>query len=155
MADNFLTCPMCGFEFDRDDTLCAHGCPLGPVCNLLRCPSCEYEFPETPRRVSWLAKLFGRREPAEGESRLPAEVRRVTELRRGEEAEVLCLGDTRSPRLGSLAAFGVVPGSRISLVQTRPSCVIRVGETETAIDREIGEEILVRPAETEPEAATV
>jgi DtxR family Mn-dependent transcriptional regulator len=91
----------------------------------------------------------------EGESRLPAEVRRVTELRHGQVAEVLCLGDTRSPRLGSLAAFGVVPGAEISLIQTRPSCVIRIGETEIAIDREIGEEILVRPREREPEAAAV
>ncbi len=144
----FLTCPLCGFEFDREDTLCAHGCPLGAVCNLLRCPSCEYEFPETPRSVSWLRKLLGRR--GETPSRLPADVRRATELPSGAHAEVLCLGDTRSPRQDRLAAFGVVPGAEITLVQRQPACVIRIGETELALDREIAEEILVREARGEP-----
>ena len=56
----YLTCPMCGFGFEKDDTLCAHGCPLGALCNLIRCPSCAYEFPQTPRAVSWLRRLFKR-----------------------------------------------------------------------------------------------
>ncbi len=146
----FLTCPLCGFEFDREDTLCSHGCPLGPVCNLLRCPSCEYEFPETPRRVSWLRKLLGRRD--EGPSRLPADVRRATELPSGARAEILCLGDTRSPRQDRLGAFGVVPGAEITLVQRQPACVIRIGETELALDREIADEILVREMERRPAA---
>jgi len=33
----------------------------------------------------------------------------------------------------------------VTLVQRRPSCVIRIGETELALDLEIAEEILVQP----------
>ena len=40
--------------------------------------------------------------------------------------------------------FGLVPETEITIVQLRPACVIRVGETELALDREIAEEILVR-----------
>ena len=52
MAERFLTCPLCGFEFAPADTLCQHGCPLRTACNLVRCPMCAYEFPETPHSVS-------------------------------------------------------------------------------------------------------
>ena len=142
MAD-LLTCPLCGFEFDKDDTVCGHGCPLGPVCNLLRCPSCEYEFPETPRRISRLGKLFGRK-PVRS-SRLPDDVLPVTQLPSGSRAEVLCLGDTKSPRQHRLAVFGVLPGAEVTLIQRQPSTVLRIGETELALDTEIADEILVRP----------
>jgi DtxR family Mn-dependent transcriptional regulator len=148
---NLLTCPMCGFEFDRDDTVCGHGCPLGPVCNLLRCPSCEYEFPETPARITRLGKLFGRK-PARS-PRLPEDVRPITQLRSGSTAEVLCLGDTKAPRQHRLAVFGVIPGAEVTLVQRQPSTVLRIGETELALDTEIADEILVRPIEGDAEAA--
>lgn len=136
---------MCGFEFDRDDTLCAHGCPLGPVCNLVRCPACEYEFPESPQRVSLFEKLFRRRKATP--SRLPEDVQPVTQLASGSRAKILCLGDTRSPRHDRLAAFGIVPGAEIILIQRQPSAVVRIGETELAIDREIADDILVQPVD--------
>ena len=143
VASRWRTCPMCGFEFDRDDTLCAHGCPLGALCNLLMCPNCEYEFPETPHAISWLRGLLGRKQSAA--SRLPAGVRPVTQLAAGEKGEVLCLGGRNGSRYSTLSAFGLVQGSEVTLVQRRPSCVIRIGETELALDLEIAEEILVQP----------
>jgi Fe2+ transport system protein FeoA len=42
-----------------------------------------------------------------------------------------------------------VPGAELRIVQQQPACVIRVGETELALDREIAREILVEPAEME------
>jgi Fe2+ transport system protein FeoA len=138
----FVACPMCGFDFDRDDTLCSHGCPLGPMCRLIRCPSCDYEFSEIPRRYSWIARLLGRK-PDEP-SRLPPDVRPVTTLEPGSRAEVLCIGGQQGPRPNALAVFGLVPETEITIVQLRPACVIRVGQTELALDREIAEEILVR-----------
>lgn len=139
---------MCGFAFDREEAPCAHGCPLGTLCNLLRCPNCEYEFPEMSTRISWCWMVLRRRRKVS--SRLPPDVYRATELPSGARAEILCLGDSRSSRPDRLAAFGVVPGARITLLQRRPTCVIRIGETELALDREIAEEILVRSAEAEP-----
>lgn len=60
MAEPFLTCPLCGFEFQKSDSLCYHGCPLGSMCNLVRCPACEHEFPEQLPGTSWLWRLFHR-----------------------------------------------------------------------------------------------
>ena len=146
MADEYLTCPFCGFEFSKQDTLCHHGCPLGATCRLNRCPNCQYEFAEQPKAVSWLSGVFRRRERRQD---LPEDVVTVRDLRAGERARVLCLGGGSSTRHNNLAVFGVVPGAEITLVQQRPAPVLRVGETELAVDPAIAREILVERLEPE------
>jgi Fe2+ transport system protein FeoA len=139
MADRYVICPLCGFEFERGDTLCVHGCPMRTHCSLIRCPSCDYEFPEKPRALTWFGRLFKREssglEECEG-------IRVVSDLAPGEISEVVSLGAEASRRK-TLSAFGLVPGSQITVIQQRPACVVRVGETELALDREIAREILV------------
>lgn len=139
---------MCGFEFDKTDTLCAHGCPLGPMCSMNRCPSCNYEFPKTPKSVSWLRRLLGRK--SERPSDLPEHVRSLRELKSGEPGRVLCMGPA-SERHNSLAVFGLVPGAEITLLQQQPACVIQIGETQLALDPEIAESILVDEGEGDME----
>jgi Fe2+ transport system protein FeoA len=138
---HWITCPMCGFEFDRTDTRCEHGCPLGAFCNLVSCPNCDYEFPDRPQRTSWLWRLLRRKDP---DPLFPEGVQSAASLAPGESAEVVCLGSSRSPRYSALAVYGLVAGAEITLIQRRPSCVIRIDETELALDPEIAEEILVR-----------
>jgi Fe2+ transport system protein FeoA len=145
MAVEYLTCPMCGFEFERTDTLCAHGCPLGALCHLVRCPACEYEFPETPPTVSFVKRLFRRKLPVT--SGLPPGVRPASQLEPGQRARVLCLGSTVTDRHNALTVYGIGPETEITLVQRQPACVIRVGETELALDLEIARDILVQPIE--------
>ena len=147
MAIDYLTCPMCGFEFERTDTLCAHGCPLGALCHLIRCPACEYEFPETPPAVSFVKRLFRRRLPTV--TGLPPGVRTAAELRPGQKANVLCLGSTVTDRHRTLTVYGLGPGAEITLVQQQPACVIQIGETELALDLDIARDILVQPLEVE------
>jgi Fe2+ transport system protein FeoA len=142
MADRYLTCPFCGLEFEPDDTLCRHGCPLDNVCTLVQCPGCEYEFPEKPRTFTWLQRVFRRR--SDGRPKLPEEVLTVRNLRSGERAEVLCLAGGSPSRHNTLAVFGLVPGTEITLVQRHPSYVIRIGETELALDSDIAQGIVVK-----------
>jgi Fe2+ transport system protein FeoA/rubredoxin len=151
MASELLTCPLCGFGFDRTDTLCAHGCPLGAMCNLVRCPSCNYEFAETYPRESWMRKLFSKKTVA-APSNLPTEVRPVSELGFGTRAEVLCVGGGES-REDRLAVFGLAPGAEVTVIQQKPSCVLKIDETELALDPEIAAQILVRVRVDEAEAA--
>jgi Fe2+ transport system protein FeoA len=68
------------------------------------------------------------------------------ELKPGQRAKVLCLGATATERHRTLTVFGMVPGAEITLVQRQPACVLRVGETELAVDPEIAREILVEPS---------
>lgn len=157
MAPDYLTCPLCGFEFEKTDTLCAHGCPLGSLCHLVRCPACEYEFPETPPAVSFVRRLLRRRLPTV--AGLPPGVRTAAELRPGQKATVLCLGSTVTDRHRTLTVYGLGPDAEITLVQHQPACVIRIGETELALDPDIARDILVQPLdasqEPDPESAPV
>jgi DtxR family Mn-dependent transcriptional regulator/ferrous iron transport protein A len=138
------TCPLCGLAFSRDDALCRHGCPLSEMCHLVRCPGCGYEFPLRPRggqggRFQRLFRL-GRRHAR----RLEPESPTVLDLERGARARVLHLHGERAR--DALAVFGLVPGADFELLQKSPAFVLRVGETELALDREVASRILVEPA---------
>lgn len=143
MADELITCPLCAFEFVRADTLCHHGCPLGATCRLLCCPACGYEFPQDPPRGSWLDRLLGR--AAVPQRCLPETVRPADELAPGERASVVCAGSASGSRERALTVFGLAPGAEIEVLQQRPACVLRIGETELALDPEIARQILVEP----------
>ena len=140
MAGRFVVCPFCGFEFEPEDSLCRHGCPMRTTCGLIRCPGCDYEFPERPAAVSWLRRLLLRvaSEPACGL------YRSLDEIEVGERVEVTSVPPQGSRR-NTLAVFGLVPETHVTLLQKRPACVIKVGETELALDPEIASEIIVRP----------
>lgn len=47
-------------------------------------------------------------------------------------------------RLEKLSSLGIVPGSRIRLLQRKPSFVLQIGETTIAVDRDITDEIFVK-----------
>ena len=145
MAENLLTCPLCGFEFQRADALCKHGCPLGTMCNLARCPACEYECPQKLPGGSWLRRLFQRRD--EGVPPMPETgLLTVKSLGAGEAAEVLCLAGDSPARRNHLAVFGLVPGSAVRLLQRYPSYVLEIGETVLALDAEVAADIVVKRA---------
>ncbi len=144
MAEHFLTCPLCGFEFQKADALCHHGCPLGAMCNLARCPQCEYEFPQQTPALSWLRRLFKKEEPVPP---MPAEgLLTVQDLAGGESVEVLCLGGESPSRRNHLAVFGLVPGAELRLLQRVPSFVIEIGETVLALDADVARDIVVKRA---------
>jgi len=137
---SYLHCPLCGFEFAKRNTLCAHGCPLGRFCKLACCPNCRYEFPEKPASIGWLQRLLHRpRPPVVRHDSIP-----LPELDEGEASEVVCLNCEHASRRSALAVYGLVPGSRVVLQQKRPTYVIRIGETDLALDIDIANTILVR-----------
>jgi len=124
------------------------------MCRLVQCPGCKYEFPETTPAVTWVQRLL-RKLPER--AKLPAGVVTAADLKPGEAATLVCLGDTTSKRHRTLTVFGLVPGARIRLIQRQPACVVRVGETELALDPEIARDVLVARDDLVPasEAATV
>ncbi|MBL8057532.1 MAG: ferrous iron transport protein A [Anaerolineales bacterium] len=64
----------------------------------------------------------------------PGQTGRVTELRSPDPV-----------RLDRLGAFGLSLGSAVTVQQTTPVLVFRIGETELAVDAEIAGEIWVQP----------
>jgi Fe2+ transport system protein FeoA len=138
---DYSHCPLCGFEFEKHDTPCARSCPLSKFCNLICCPNCHYEFPPETQPLGWLRALFHR----EKRATMQHEALGLDELEEGEESELVCLNCEHAHRRNALAVYGLVPGTRLLLQQKRPSFVVRVGETELALEAEIAREIFVKP----------
>ena len=72
----------------------------------------------------------------------------LTELKIGSEARIAYVVTKHHQRLDQLTAFGIVPGGTLHLHQTTPSYVVRVGETDIALDTDIVRAIYVRLKKT-------
>ena len=142
----YLQCSLCGLEFEKTDTVCAHGCPMGLSCNHVRCPNCNFEFPAPSQTSRWFGKMFGRRRHGRPERRHQnGETVTLDRLRSGERCTLQRLGCGSNGRKNTLTVFGMIPGSEMTLLQRHPSYVVRIGETELGLDEEIAREIYVKP----------
>lgn len=135
-----LQCPMCGGRFDRGNTPCHRGCPLGRWCELVCCPTCGHEFAPPPRWWQWWRHWHARRHHVHP----TGAVCPLTDLTEGETTELVCVNSPNEHRRRSLAVYGLVPGCELTLQQKRPAYVIRIGETELALERALAVELLVR-----------
>jgi DtxR family Mn-dependent transcriptional regulator len=74
-------------------------------------------------------------------------ITRLIDLPIGASGSVVFIAPKSVSRLNKLAAFGVVPGSQVRLVERKPSVVLACGQTSLAVEDEIGREIYVRPSQ--------
>lgn len=68
----------------------------------------------------------------------------LRELEPGEEGRITFIAPKEHARIDKLSSLGVVPGSTVKLHQKQPTFVLRIGETDLAIDEDIAKEIYVR-----------
>ena len=136
----YQRCALCGFEFDAAEASCHHACPLATSCNLTRCPSCGYEFPSHARSLDWFRRIFGKRKQAPAVGAMVP----LPDLAEGDTAELVCLSEASAKRRNALAVYGVIPGCHLVLERKRPAVVIRVGETELALEESIARQLQVR-----------
>ncbi len=95
--------------------VCPHGKPIPPG----RC--CQQEQTQAQRLVSPLSQLA-----------------------QGQKGKVAYIYAPESSKLQKLMAMGILPGVPISLIQSFPSYVFQVRQTQFAIDKEIADAIYVR-----------
>ncbi len=70
---------------------------------------------------------------------------RLADAEVGKVGTIVFIAPLSRQRLEKLLSLGIAPGCPVRLVQKRPAYVIAVGETMLAVDREIAEEIYIRP----------
>jgi len=68
----------------------------------------------------------------------------LSDLQIGEKAKIVFIASKYHARLDRLSSLGIIPGSVIHLHQRQPTYVIRIGETELAIDKDLAKEIFVK-----------
>lgn len=69
---------------------------------------------------------------------------KLTSLREGMSCTVSCLEGLSSTHAARLAAMGVLPGTRLRLLQRYPAFVFRIGYAEFAVDETLGSRIGVK-----------
>lgn len=132
-----IDCPMCGLAFEPGGAACqVSGCPMAlGGCHTHHCPRCGHSMPDEDWSVlaRWVRRFFGRKPKPET----------LAELEPGDEATVDRL-EGEGSLLAGLTAQGLVPGTRLTLVQRQPAFVIELGETTLALERSVAEAIRVR-----------
>jgi len=71
-------------------------------------------------------------------------ITRLVDIPIGSSGNVVFIAPKSVQRLNRLAAFGVVPGSQLRLIEKKPSVVFACGQTSIAVEEESGREIYVR-----------
>lgn len=132
-GDRFMDEKACKFEhlLDRglDENICSllgHPkiCPHGKLIPPGRC--CQEEQGKAQKVVASLSQLV-----------------------QGQKGRVAYIYAPKSSQLQKLMAMGILPGAPINLIQSFPSYVFQVGQTQFAVDREIADAIYVRLVEEE------
>lgn len=77
-------------------------------------------------------------------SKLESVVVPLASLLAGSRAKIVYITSTHYPRLDKLASLGIIPGSAVTMHQTMPSCIIQIGHTQVALDKQILKDIYVR-----------
>jgi DtxR family transcriptional regulator, Mn-dependent transcriptional regulator len=104
------------------------------VCTMLNHPTtCPHGKPIPPGECCRQAR-------AEGDLGIVA----LTELKSGQGGEIAYIQTDDNKKMQKLMAMGVLPGNKITLVQSFPSYIFRVGYSEFAIDTNLAREIFVR-----------
>lgn len=68
----------------------------------------------------------------------------VSELDKGFKGEVAHIKTKDRKKLQKIMSMGLLPGSSIEIIQTFPSFVFQVGQSQLAVDKEIADEIFVK-----------
>lgn len=68
----------------------------------------------------------------------------LAELAAGEIASVEVMGSSGASRLARLSAYGMVPGSELKVIQTRPAILVEVEGTRLALEGDVAAGIQVR-----------
>jgi len=79
---------------------------------------------------------------------VPSLVNTLAEMSVGQKARVLYLAGLQHSDIHKLLSLGIIPGQEIVLHQNSPAFIVKAGETNIALDKEIASKIYVRPADT-------
>lgn len=136
--DRSYECPLCSTDFIG--AVCRSSCPMSHGCAMVRCPHCAYEFVESGKFTDMLLRWIRRGPPpvAPKGSLIP-----ITALPLGSSAAIAYITPTSAARLNRLASYGIIPGSEVRLLATRPSVVLSCGSSSLAMEEDVGREIFV------------
>jgi len=119
--------------------------------------ACGFEHNLTPGIVDSICTLLGHPHQCphghpipegpccrETRAMLGSVVANLPALRVGEKGTVAYLNTSKFDRIKKLYAFGIVPGVPVELIQRSPAFVLRVEESQIALEQAVAEDIFIR-----------
>lgn len=147
-----VICPMCRSALDpqTQHQACVH-CPLhrlteGCSIQMVRCPCCGYHSLASEVEIVPDLRVDGAIHAASARqtpTSAAATGRRLNQLHDADDAVVIGFNGLSERATRRLMAYGLVPGARFKLLQRRPAYILRVGQTELALESEIAESVYV------------
>lgn len=145
-------CSFCGLEYAPEDAKTAcNNCPLGSICTHQCCPHCGYLEAQAP---TWLVRLKNwlKWKPSSSgiETSINAskEIRSLNEAKAGQDMQITHLASDDDATLNRLLSLGLLPGTRVTVVQSFPSFLLQLGYIQIAIDEQLARSIQVQAVET-------
>lgn len=147
MSDPVTTCALCGYKYRPESHNGCISCPLQSECNIICCPECGYTDvdPTKSKVVNWISSnILNSRgdEPAHMDLENPPSIS-VADLPPGTEAIVFSLGGINETRREQLMAYGLAPGRCVQVLQHNPATILKVDQTELAIEDDVARRIIV------------
>ncbi len=149
-----MHCPMCHLPlYAEAQAQACRSCPLyrwtrGCHLRLIRCPRCGYHsLPEEPTeratasQASQVAKPLPRQDSDCGAA-CP-----LSELAVGAWARLVSFNGLKERDLQRLVAYGLVPGVRLKMLQRVPTYILKIHETELALEEALAAAIYVTSEE--------
>lgn len=138
---------MCGYEYDASMLTCHAACPLGAHCMVVCCPRCGYSTVDPARSnfTQRVIEIFKRRATSSGAAVINEEIggaKRLLDLKPGQGGHVADVAGDEDMLL-QLSQYGLLPGTPISLARKYPVPIVRVGQTDLALDRSVASQIYV------------
>lgn len=72
----------------------------------------------------------------------------VTQLKKGDRAKIIAIHEQNATTIRKLIVFGLLPGKEIEIMQTFPAYVIKIDNTQLALDYEAALGIIVNRCQT-------
>lgn len=139
-----MHCPMCHGLLDATaQAQACQSCPLyhltsGCCLQLIRCPTCGYH--SLPGEETPPPRVLPRVEPLHAEN---GAARPLNELAVGAHACLVGFDSLGERDLQRLVAYGLVPGSRLKVLQRVPAYILKIHETELALEHSLVKAIYV------------
>lgn len=170
MPATALQCPMCHTSLDAGSVAAAcAACPLyhvtsGCRVDLVACPQCGYhslpgehvaphteagsplsDAPHADAVRALPGAAAPERAPEVPPAALCAGAQRLHEVRSGTRARLLGFEGIDDGHLGRLAAYGLLPGVSIEVLQRFPAVILGVYQAELALETELAAGVWVLP----------
>ncbi len=140
-----MHCPMChGLLNARAQAHACQSCPLyhlgsGCCLQLIRCPTCGYH--SLPGEEKPSPQVLPAVEPLHIQNGTAA--RPLDELEVGARACLIGFDSLNERDLQRLVAYGLIPGARLKVLQRVPAYILKIHETELALEHSLVKAIYV------------